>query len=215
MRVFAAALAATAGFVDAVGFLITGGYFVSFMSGNSTRLAVDLALGARSGLLAGALIAAFVVGVVLGASLRRASPRRPETSVLVLLTAILIVCGGLAGQGLQLPTTLLLAVAMGAENTVFAEGGDVRFGLTYMTGALVKVGKGLTVALFGGDRFGWAPYLLLWAALVGGAVLGAVTLERIGAAAVWVAAAAFGGLAILSTGMFPRRSSPAPRGPTG
>lgn len=215
MRVFAAALAATAGFVDAVGFLITGGYFVSFMSGNSTRLAVDLASGARSGLLAGALIAAFVVGVVLGAGLRRASPRRPETSVLVLLTAILILCGGLAGQGLQLPTALLLAVAMGAENTVFAEDGEVRFGLTYMTGALVKVGKGLTVALFGGDRFGWAPYLLLWAALVGGAVLGAVTLERIGAAAVWVAAAAFGGLAILSTGMFPRRSSPEPRGRTG
>lgn len=32
----------TGGYVDAVGFMMTGGFFVSFMSGNSTRLAVGL-----------------------------------------------------------------------------------------------------------------------------------------------------------------------------
>ncbi|RSY01673.1 DUF1275 domain-containing protein, partial [Sphingomonas koreensis] len=41
-RRFAVALAAMAGFVDAVGFLSADGYFVSFMSGNTTRLGVDL-----------------------------------------------------------------------------------------------------------------------------------------------------------------------------
>ncbi len=36
----AACLSALAGFVDAVGFMYLGGYFISFMSGNSTRLSV-------------------------------------------------------------------------------------------------------------------------------------------------------------------------------
>ncbi len=41
-RRFAIALAALAGYVDAVGYLSAGGYFVSFMSGNTTRLGVAL-----------------------------------------------------------------------------------------------------------------------------------------------------------------------------
>jgi len=36
-------LAAIAGYVDAIAFVDLGGFFVSFMSGNSTRLAVGLA----------------------------------------------------------------------------------------------------------------------------------------------------------------------------
>jgi uncharacterized membrane protein YoaK (UPF0700 family) len=38
-------LSALAGCVDAIGFLELGGHFVSFMSGNSTRLSVSLAGG--------------------------------------------------------------------------------------------------------------------------------------------------------------------------
>ena len=34
----AAGLSGVAGYVDAIGFLKLGGFFVSFMSGNSTRL---------------------------------------------------------------------------------------------------------------------------------------------------------------------------------
>jgi hypothetical protein len=41
-RRFAVALAALAGCVDAIGFLSADGYFVSFMSGNTTRLGVAL-----------------------------------------------------------------------------------------------------------------------------------------------------------------------------
>jgi len=39
-RLVATSLAALAGYVDAIGFLGRGSFFVSFMSGNSTRLAV-------------------------------------------------------------------------------------------------------------------------------------------------------------------------------
>ena len=42
-RHLAFALAARAGFVDAVGYLSADQYFVSFMSGNTTRLGVELA----------------------------------------------------------------------------------------------------------------------------------------------------------------------------
>ena len=41
-RLFAYAVAALAGFVDVTGFLQVDGYFVSFMTGNTTLLARDL-----------------------------------------------------------------------------------------------------------------------------------------------------------------------------
>ena len=36
-RILAVSFAAMAGMVDAIGFLASGGFFLSFMSGNSTR----------------------------------------------------------------------------------------------------------------------------------------------------------------------------------
>ncbi len=52
----AAGLSAVAGFVDAVGFIHLGGYFVSFMSGNSTRAGALLADGSWLGVLLGWLV---------------------------------------------------------------------------------------------------------------------------------------------------------------
>lgn len=198
-------MASVAGYVDAIGFLLTGGYFVSFMSGNSTRLGVDLFQRADDALLAASLIAAFVGGVMLGATVRRLRRRQPEPAILMLLAAILAICGYLATHAMHLPAALLLAVAMGAENTVFAEGGEVRLGVTYMTGALVKVGKGFISSLFGEEPFAWAPHLMLWVGLVVGAVTGAATFARLGAPALWIAAGAFTVLGALSLTLFAPR----------
>lgn len=44
-RTLAVLLSALAGYVDSLGFLQLGGLFVSFMSGNSTRLAVGISHG--------------------------------------------------------------------------------------------------------------------------------------------------------------------------
>ena len=59
----ACALSALAGYVDGIGFLHLGGLFVSFMSGNSTRMGVSLAEGQwLSAAEAFGLIALFVIG---------------------------------------------------------------------------------------------------------------------------------------------------------
>jgi uncharacterized membrane protein YoaK (UPF0700 family) len=202
-RAYAAALAAVAGYADGAAFLMTGGFFVSFMSGNSTRMSVGFARGAAEAGFAAALVAAFVAGVVSGASVRRLAPRRPEPLILAGLTAVLVLCGGLAAGGYGEAAALLLALAMGAENTLFAEAGEVRVGLTYVTGTLVRVGKGVTAALFGEDRFRWAPHLLLWLSLVAGGAVGATAYARLGPPALWIAAAAAAVLTALSVKIFP------------
>ncbi|MCH4267255.1 MAG: DUF1275 family protein [Brevundimonas sp.] len=198
-RALAACFAAVAGFVDVVGFLMTGGYFVSFMSGNSTRLGVGLAGQAPIASVSAGLILGFVVGVVAGASVGRIARSRKETAILAVVTGFLALALLLHWLGLGVLAALPLAIAMGAQNTVFAEDGEVRVGLTYMTGALVKLGKRITVALWGGSRFGWIPFLLLWLGLLMGSVLGALAFAEFGANALIVPIAVMGLLTVAST----------------
>ncbi|MET4682665.1 YoaK family protein [Brevundimonas faecalis] len=189
-RTLAACLSAVAGFVDVVGFLMTGGFFVSFMSGNSTRLGIGLAGGASVAAVAGGLILSFVAGVVLGASLGRIARAQKETAILALVTVLLVLAILAHWMNLGVLAAMPLALAMGAQNAVFAENGEVSIGLTYMTGALVKLGKRLTVALWGGDKLGWLPYLLLWSGLLAGAILGALSFAHFGPNALAFAIAA-------------------------
>jgi uncharacterized membrane protein YoaK (UPF0700 family) len=180
---------------------MTGGYFVSFMSGNSTRLGVGLFRAAAEAGFAASLVLGFVLGVVAGGSSRRLIQRNPEAAILAMLAALLTTCGYVASLGFYAGAAVLLAAAMGAENTIFAEAGEVRFGLTYMTGTLVRVGKGLVAEVFGEAHLRWAPHLLLWLSLVLGAALGAAAYGRLGPTAIWMAAAAVALLAPLSPGL--------------
>jgi uncharacterized membrane protein YoaK (UPF0700 family) len=74
------------------------------------------------------------------------------------------------------------------RNAMFQIGGGAGLGLTYVTGALVKVGQLIAVALTGGPRFAFLPNLLLWVALVVGGVCGALAYHWINLAAIWFAA---------------------------
>ncbi len=58
-----------AGFVDALGFVHMGGYFVAFMSGNSTQTAAALPDGLAGAVLPASLIALFVIGVMAGSAI--------------------------------------------------------------------------------------------------------------------------------------------------
>ena len=195
----AAGLSALAGYVDAIGFLTLGGFFVSFMSGNSTRFGVALAMG-HWDLAARALglIGLFVVGVVLGSTAARRAGEERKSVVLGLEAVLLAMGAGLLSAGRPLAGMIPVVLARGVENTVFQTGGDVRVGLTYMTGTLVRVGQRIATALHGGARWDWVPFLLLWIGLAAGGALGALMFLRLGVTALWVAAAVVAALALLS-----------------
>jgi uncharacterized membrane protein YoaK (UPF0700 family) len=103
---------------------------------------------------------------------------------------LLLVAAGLAhGLGSDRLSVVGIVLAMGLENAVFQIDGGAGFGLTYVTGALVKVGQLIAAVLTGGARFAWVPNLLLWAALAVGSVCGALAYQWINLAAIWFAAA--------------------------
>ena len=187
-RVLATCASALAGFVDAIAFLALGGFFVSFMSGNTTRLAVDLASGTMAAAAAAGLIATFVVGVMLGSLTGRLFDTQRRTAVFTLVGALLALAAGLSALDAVEAAAVAMALAMGAENAVFETDGEVRIGLTYMTGTLVKLGQRLTAAVMGGDPLGWLPYCLLWLGLAAGGFAGALTFAWIGTGGLWIAA---------------------------
>lgn len=192
IRTQAALLAGLAGYVDALGFLTLGGFFVSFMSGNSTLLAVGMAQRSAGAATAGGLIALFVLGVVAGSLVGRFAGARRRAAVLGLMAALLATAAVLGGMAPGWIAAAPMTMAMGAENALFEQDGEVQIGLTYMTGTLVKVGQRLAGALTGGPRWAWAPHLMLWAGLVAGAVLGALAHAAMGLSALWFAAVGAG-----------------------
>lgn len=197
----AAALSAVAGYVDAVGFLKLGGFFVSFMSGNSTRLGVGIATSdwAMAG-TALALIGLFVAGATLGALVARMAGEGRRWPVLTLEAGLLALGAGLIGLGHGPAGAAVVVLAMGAENAAFQRNGDVGLGLTYMTGTLVKIGQRIATALSGGDRWAWAPFACLWLGLASGGAVGAFAYLHWGVLALWVAAGVVAVLALVSLG---------------
>jgi uncharacterized membrane protein YoaK (UPF0700 family) len=214
-RLLAIGLASLAGFVDALGFLELGGVFVSFMSGNSTRLAVDVSQAYRGASSVAELIAAFVIGVMTGTSISMATGRWRRQAVLIFVMLVLT-AASLCGMFVDTMTaaTVLMAIAMGAANAVLQRDGEIPVGVTYMTGALVKFAHQLVIALTGGPRYGWAPYLLLWLGLVGGAIAGGAAFPALGLQALWIAVV-FTILLLCGTfAMGPLPNRPLERGPS-
>ena len=184
----ACALSALAGYVDGVGFLHLGGMFVSFMSGNSTRLGVSLAQGHWSNAVeAIGLIALFVIGAGAGSLIVFTRSVYCQGWVLLAEASLLAAAALFYTLGAPPLAVAAIVLAMGVENAVFQGEGGAGLGLTYMTGALVKVGQLAAAALTGGRRWAWLPNLLLWAALVAGAVCGASAYRWLNLSAIWFA----------------------------
>lgn len=184
----AVGLAGLAGFIDAIGFLSAEGYFVSFMSGNTTRLGVNIARDPALAVIPALLITGFVAGVTAGAVVAAITGARRKPAVLALVAALLTAAA--ASRSLMPPafTLALLVGAMGALNNTFQRDGEVSVGLTYMTGALVKLGQAIGARLLGQSRSGWRAYAVLWCGLAAGAVLGALTWSHLSGAALWLGA---------------------------
>jgi uncharacterized membrane protein YoaK (UPF0700 family) len=186
-------LAALAGFVDALAFTSLGGFFASFMSGNSTRLGVGLAT--RSGgevLVAGALVLSFVSGVILSSVIVRAAGSRHQ-AMLVAAAAGLLAIAALVSEVREGPlVALLMAAAMAVVHVLLRR----HYGLTAsLTDALVRLGESVADAMIdGADRWGWLAHLLLWSGFVAGAVLGTGAFFSLGLRALWFAVLAAGAL---------------------
>lgn len=190
VRVLATVLAGLAGFVDATGFLALGGFFVSFMSGNSTRMAVGFSRGSPDPAIAAGIIVTFVVGVVAGSLTGHAFGRYRRPAVLLLVAALLAAAAALRSEPTQRWSAVAMTLAMGAENAVFEHDGDVQIGLTYMTGALVKLGQRFAKWLRGEGRIrDWTPYLLMWLGMLIGAVAGGFAFPSWGVGGLGAAAA--------------------------
>lgn len=201
LAAIAVALAALAGFVDAVVFVRLGGYFASFMSGNSTRLGVGLSLHDGSARWAAALILSFVTGVMLASVVARRFARRHAVAVMLGVTATLTLAAALDSFAASALAILLLAAAMGMENGVLTRDGEVVAGVSYMTGALVKFARALAGALMGdADRWAWLPHLALWLGFIAGAVWGARVATGYGEIALWVAAVVAGVITLATAG---------------
>src|SRR5687768_6937145 len=144
MRALAMVYSALAGAVDAIGFLKSGGLFVSFMTGNSTRLAVGLAETAPVAAAAAALIALFVTGVILAVVISESMVALHRKVVATLVVATFLVAAAAADSfGSDELAIACLCLAMGAANAIFRRDGEVSIGVTYMTGTLVKLGHRL------------------------------------------------------------------------
>ena len=184
----AAGLTAVAGFVDAVAFVHLGGYFISFMSGNTTKMSSSFVDGLTvTALRCLSIIGLFVVGVMVGSFIRRLTVGdRGRMEVLYSVTTLLGVSAVIAVTWSGYVSLMVGAVAMGTLNSVFEKSGEVSVGLTYMTGTLVKAAQRLVDAAFGGPRWLWARHFLLWAAMAVGALGGAGAHRELGMSAMWL-----------------------------
>ncbi|WP_229685313.1 YoaK family protein [Pseudomonas asuensis] len=204
--VLVAGLSVLAGMTDAIGFLSAGDY-VSFMSGNTTRLAVAIALGDSATLLRLLLIISlFVVGNALGIVVARLSGR--QALPLLLLTAGLLAAAAGWSVG-SLPGAVLLpliaaVLAMGMINAAVEQVNGQSVGLTYVTGALSRLGRGLGRWLLGARHPDWLMQATPWIGMLGGAIVGAWLQHHLGLMALFASSgwAALIGLASL---LIPRR----------
>jgi uncharacterized membrane protein YoaK (UPF0700 family) len=197
-----ALLSVLAGMTDAIGFMASGD-FVSFMSGNTTRMAVAIGAGdAGLTLRLALLVATFVVGNALGIIVSRLGGRRALP--LLLIIAALLCAAAAWPFDSQLPALLATIIAMGMLNAAVEEVNGLPVGLTYVTGALSRFGRGLGRWMLGERRNGWRVQLIPWTGMFAGAVLGAVLEHHLGLKALFASGLLAAGLGFLSL-KIPRR----------
>lgn len=191
----AASFAFVAGFVDSVGFIFLGGVFLSFMSGNTTRIATSLVAGdADLALLAGSAVVLFLIGVMEGALVRRLAMQRlrPDLVREVVMTNMCVlfaIASLLVLFDAPYPAIVVTSLAIGSMNSIFERSGEVSIPLTYMTGTLVKMGQRFVDAFFGGSHAAWLDHLRMWSGLSAGAVFGALSYHYVGLNSIPVASA--------------------------
>ena len=200
-------LTATAGWVDAIGFLRLGGLYPSFMSGNTTQLGVALSHDDWHLVeMAATILGLFFVGGFCGglAAALPSSWRLP--AVLTLETALLASAICLAvGYGREHGAVLLLPVAMGVQNAASQELRQSGSGTTFVTGTLFRAAHELGRAVVGRAGAAWFPQFLAWTSFAVGAGAGALGNVRWGILALSVPLAVVATVTMVAV-VFPHRT---------
>lgn len=155
-------LAATGGFVDAFIYVRVTPVFVANMSGNLIRLGI--ASGGKNWISAAAsavALAGFLVGVFISTTyldVRLRAGRRPVPTTLLMVEAALLVVVAVtvtaAGarysssiHGIDYIVVVFGSVSMGMQAVGLRRVGEVAVSTTYGTGAVVRIGEKLALAL--------------------------------------------------------------------
>jgi uncharacterized membrane protein YoaK (UPF0700 family) len=209
---FGLVLTALAGYVDALGFIRLGGLYTSFMSGNTTQFAVSLGHGdPHHAILPALLIVAFLTGGICGGGLSALTPARWVTPVILGFETAIV--GAAFEAATAVPdsgvASLMLALAMGAQNAVLSHVQGFRAGTTFVTGALFGFGQKLALALARrGARTAWVGDGVVWFALLLGSVAGTVAYGKLALYALAIPAGIAGLLALVAT-VLTARAAPA------
>ena len=199
-----AAISFVAGMTDAVGLLLSGD-FVSFMTGNTTRAALSFAEGNYShALILYFALWVFVVGNALGIVLAHTLSALRTFVVLSGVACSLAIAAMLPETEYPRVQFYLVILAMGMINATVEHIEGLPIGLTYITGALSRFGRGIGRWIVG-DRnaAGWVIQTVPWTGMASGAVAGAVITKYMGNSALWVVVAAVVALAFLTV-LLPR-----------
>ncbi len=196
-----AAISFIAGMTDAVGLYISGD-FVSFMTGNTTRAAVSMEAGIYSHAvkLLFAIIA-FVAGNAGGIVVAHKFDRR----IFAVLTGVgaLMAIAALLRNEAGLAQFYLVVFAMGMVNAAVEHIEGLPIGLTYVTGALSRFGRGIGRFLLGERSLDWGIQIVPWLGMICGAICGAVLGATLQSDVLWVVAATVFAVAI-ATLVIPR-----------
>jgi uncharacterized membrane protein YoaK (UPF0700 family) len=198
-----AAISFIAGMTDAVG-LILSGDFVSFMSGNTTRAALSFAEADYShAVILFFALWVFILGNALGIVLAYTVSARRTFVVLSGVAILLAAASVVPAEHVRLQFYLVV-LSMGMINATVEHIEGLPIGLTYVTGALSRFGRGIGRWLVG-DRnpSGWLIQCVPWTGMACGAVTGAVLTHHVGSIALWVVSIATLAVALV-TALLPR-----------
>ena len=171
-------LAAVAGYVDALGFLLLQGVFTSHMTGDTAHMGRAIAAGHGAILIRFAWpIAMFVAGLFFSATITALGKRLGFHSTfgvaLGLEAALLFAAPVITGY---FPLAAALAGSMGIQTLTVTTAAGLRIYTTYMTGNLAKFVEGAIQFLFTRQRIELRHSIItggLWIFFVAGVVFGA------------------------------------------
>lgn len=228
LRIRVPALAATAGYVDAVTFIVLFSLFTAHLTGDTTHLAVDVGRDSYGGdaLARIVVIVVFVVAValgtaVIGSTVRSEHARRRLLVVEAALLTVLMLAGSYwidrgelsKGSAAAVLLAACAAGAMGLQNVVVRSAAGTGVNTTFLTGMLTAFAEDVVAALR--DRTDAEVRRRarlhggMWVAFLGGGVIGAAAVTQ------WDLWALAAPVAVVVTVAAADRSTTQPSAPAG